>query len=109
MINQYKVNDPMLNNYFLYIFLKISIVLIRFIPVKQSEFEVLYPILKKYKIAKDSNRILTISFTTLIEYMWLLRGSSMLLNSEYCLLYLAAAVSDFYIPSNEMVCSLYIQ
>jgi len=72
--------------------------------VKQSEFDKLFPILKNYKDAKDSNRILTVPFTTLIEYMWLLRGFCMLLDTKYCLLYLAAAVSDFYIPPNEMVC-----
>lgn len=72
--------------------------------VKQSEFDILYPILKKYKDAKEENRILTVPFTTLIEYMWLLRGSCMLMDTKYSLLYLAAAVSDFYIPPNEMVC-----
>lgn len=30
----------------------------------------------------------------------------MLLDRKYCLLYLAAAVSDFYIPPNEMVSQL---
>jgi len=72
--------------------------------VKQSELDTLYPILKKYKDAKNANRILTVPFTTLIEYMWLLRGSCMLMDTKYCVLYLAAAVSDFYIPPNEMVC-----
>lgn len=72
------------------------------IKIKQSEFDTLYPILKKYKDAKNANRILTVPFTTLIEYMWLLRGSCMLMDTKYFLLYLAAAVSDFYIPPNEM-------
>jgi phosphopantothenate-cysteine ligase len=72
--------------------------------VKNSEFDILYPILKKYKDAKEANRILTVPFTTLIEYMWLLRGACMLMDTKYSLLYLAAAVSDFYIPPNEMVC-----
>lgn len=74
--------------------------------VKNSEFDTLYPVLKKYKDAKEANRILTVPFTTLIEYMWLLRGSCMLMDTKYSLLYLAAAVSDFYIPPNEMVCPL---
>lgn len=72
--------------------------------MKQSELDTLYPILKKYKDAKNANRILTVPFTTLIEYMWLLRGSCMLMDTKYSLLYLAAAVSDFYIPPSEMVC-----
>lgn len=72
--------------------------------MKQSELETLLPILKKYKDAKNGDRLLTVPFTTLIEYMWLLRGSCMLMDTKYSLLYLAAAVSDFYIPPNEMVC-----
>lgn len=77
-----------------------------YILVKESELGKLFPVLKKYKDAKENNRILTVPFTTLIEYMWLLRGSCMLLDTKYSMLYLAAAVSDFYIPPNEMVCHL---
>lgn len=71
--------------------------------MKESELDTLYPILKKYKDAKEANRLLSVPFTTLIEYMWLLRGCCMLLDTKYCLLYFAAAVSDFYIPPTEMV------
>lgn len=81
---------------------KLEIVDDKSIQVKQSELDTLYPILKKYKDAKNANRILTVPFTTLIEYMWLLRGSCMLMDTKYSLLYLAAAVSDFYIPPSEM-------
>ncbi|XP_025415648.1 uncharacterized protein C4B3.18 [Sipha flava] len=81
---------------------KLEIVDDKLIQVKNSEFDILYPILKKYKDAKEANRILTVPFTTLIEYMWLLRGACMLMDTKYSLLYLAAAVSDFYIPPNEM-------
>lgn len=77
--------------------------------MKQNEFDKLFPILKKYKKAKEANKILTVPFTTLIDYMWLLRGCCMLMDDKYCLLYLAAAVSDFYIPPNEMVyCFIHI-
>lgn len=77
--------------------------------MKQNEFDTLFPILKKYKIAKDEKKILSVPFTTLMEYMWLLRGTCMLMDNKYCLLYLAAAVSDFYIPPNEMVyCFIHI-
>lgn len=72
--------------------------------MKKTEFDTLFPILKKYKDAKNENRFLSVPFTTLIEYMWLLRGSCMLMDTKHCLLYLAAAVSDFYIPPSEMVC-----
>lgn len=71
--------------------------------MKGSELDRLFPIFKKYKEAKEANRLLSVPFTTLIEYMWLMRGCSMLLDTKYSLLYFAAAVSDFYIPPSEMV------
>lgn len=62
-------------------------------------------VLKKYKDALGQDRLLQLSFTTLSEYLWLLRSSCQALASleNRAILYLAAAVSDFYIPSNEMV------
>ncbi|XP_050542092.1 uncharacterized protein LOC126905943 isoform X2 [Daktulosphaira vitifoliae] len=80
---------------------KLEIVNNKSIQVKE-DLENLIPVLKKYKDAKSSNNIISIPFTTLVEYMWLLRGFCKLLNNRYCLIYLAAAVSDFYIPPNEM-------
>ncbi|XP_058810891.1 uncharacterized protein LOC131675774 isoform X2 [Phymastichus coffea] len=61
-------------------------------------------ILKKYKDTLRQNKLLSISFTTLSEYLWLLRSTCQTLASleNQAILYLAAAVSDFYIPSNEM-------
>lgn len=97
MINQYKANG-----FTYYVFFNLIIITIS-IPVKESEVSTLLPFLKKYKDAKDANKFLSVPFTTLIEYMWLLRGSCMLMDSKFCILYLAAAVSDFYIPPNEMV------
>lgn len=45
-----------------------------------------------------------ISFNTLAEYLWLLQAAAQELNplGPVALLYLAAAVSDFYIPLSEM-------
>lgn len=45
-----------------------------------------------------------LTFTTLSEYLWLLRSACRALAclGNKAILYLAAAVSDFYIPSNEM-------
>ncbi|XP_031783741.1 phosphopantothenate--cysteine ligase [Nasonia vitripennis] len=61
-------------------------------------------ILKKYKDSLNQNMLLSISFTTLSEYLWLLRSACQALTvlENRAMLYLAAAVSDFYIPSNEM-------
>ncbi|XP_050433351.1 uncharacterized protein LOC126841107 [Adelges cooleyi] len=88
------VNDSLLD--------KLEIKNNKSIQVKEDKVEKLLPLLKKYKDAKASNKFISIPFTTLIDYMWLLRGSCMLLDSKYCLIYLAAAVSDFYIPPSEM-------
>lgn len=49
-------------------------------------------------------RLLSIPFTSLASYLWLLRATSQLLAAtpSPALLYLAAAVSDFYIPGCEL-------
>ncbi|EFN88124.1 phosphopantothenate--cysteine ligase [Harpegnathos saltator] len=61
-------------------------------------------VLRKYKEAMDKEKLLQLSFTTLSEYLWLLRSACQALAplGNRAILYLAAAVSDFYIPSNEM-------
>lgn len=75
--------------------------------VKPDSVDVLAPILAKYKIAQDSGRILYINFTSVHDYFWLLRAACEWLATcgPRALLYLAAAVSDFYVPSNQLVCS----
>ncbi|KAL6268819.1 hypothetical protein P5V15_001943 [Pogonomyrmex californicus] len=61
-------------------------------------------VLRKYREAFDQNKLLQLTFTTLSEYLWLLRSACQALAplENKAILYLAAAVSDFYIPSNEM-------
>lgn len=73
--------------------------------VKPDSVDVLAPILAKYKIAQEANRILYINFTSVVDYMWLLRATCECLAAfdKRAVLYLAAAVSDFYIPSDKMV------
>lgn len=67
--------------------------------------DVLAPILARYKAAQEGGRILYITFTTISDYFWLLRAACECLANcgTRALLYLSAAVSDFYVPSNEMV------
>lgn len=64
----------------------------------------LAPILAKYKQAQESQRILYVSFTSVVDYMWLLRATCECLAQfeRRAMLYLAAAVSDFYIPGDKM-------
>lgn len=74
---------------------------IEVIPDKVSS---LLPWLKRYQAVKQSGRLLSIPFTTLVDYLWLLRTSaeSLAQFGSKALLYLAAAVSDFYIPPRDM-------
>lgn len=75
------------------------------ISVKPDSVDVLAPILLRYKAAHAAGAILYVSFTTVSEYLWLLRAACECLanlGARACL-YLAAAVSDFYIPKDRVV------
>ncbi|KAK4508926.1 uncharacterized protein ATC70_013549 [Mucor velutinosus] len=64
----------------------------------------MHKLLTKYNQAKDNNRILMLDFVTLPEYLFKLQlGSRILARLETrAMYYLAAAVSDFFIPSQKM-------
>lgn len=49
--------------------------------------------------------MIKITFTTVTEYLYLLRGIAKIFHSlgTDAVFYLAAAVSDFYLPAPEMV------
>ncbi|CAG9809198.1 unnamed protein product [Chironomus riparius] len=74
------------------------------INVRPDSVDVLLPILTKYKTAQESNRLLYINFTSVSDYLWLLRAACEALApfERRALLYLAAAVSDFYVPQDDM-------
>ncbi|XP_074027702.1 phosphopantothenoylcysteine synthetase [Leptinotarsa decemlineata] len=74
------------------------------ITVKPDSVDVLAPVLASYKAAQESGRILYVNFTTVSDYFWLLRAACECLAScgPTALLYLAAAVSDFYIPTSQI-------
>jgi len=61
-------------------------------------------ILKAFNVVRRENRLVKVRFTSLQEYLFLLRFISMEMGrcGEKGLIYSAAAVSDFYIPANEM-------
>lgn len=88
-----KLNDKI--NYFL-LFLQNA--------VKPDSVDVLSPILAKYKQAQEKDYLLHINFTSVVDYMWLLRAACECLSAfeTKALLFLAAAVSDFYVPSDDM-------
>lgn len=62
-------------------------------------------VLREYRKAKSEQTLLLLSFTTINEYLWLLRAIAELMQpvGEKALFYLAAAVSDFFVPSERMV------
>jgi phosphopantothenate-cysteine ligase len=61
-------------------------------------------VLRKYRYAKQNNRLLLLPFTTVAEYMFELRSLAKLMRplGANALFYLAAAVSDFFIPRSRM-------
>ncbi|KAG6020102.1 hypothetical protein E4U41_002972 [Claviceps citrina] len=61
-------------------------------------------VLRKYRRAKDANMLLMIPFVTIGDYLHELRALSRLMGplGRRGLLYLAAAVSDFFVPPERM-------
>mmetsp|Transcript_35053 Transcript_35053/g.44289 ORF Transcript_35053/g.44289 Transcript_35053/m.44289 type:complete len:368 (-) Transcript_35053:275-1378(-) len=60
--------------------------------------------LEGFERAKKDNALLTVPFLTVEDYLWLLKEISCEMNrlGKYAMLYLAAAISDFYIPTDKM-------
>lgn len=67
--------------------------------------EKMLKVLRLYKAAKEKNLLLTLPFTTINDYLFVLRAIAQLLRplGPHALLYLAAAVSDFFVPPERMV------
>lgn len=67
--------------------------------------EKMLKVLRQYNSAKQKNLLLTLSFTTINDYLFVLRSVSQLMRplGPRGLLYLAAAVSDFFVPPERMV------
>lgn len=67
--------------------------------------EKMLTVLRKYNSAKRKNLLLTLPFTTINDYLFVLRSISQLMRplGSNGLLYLAAAVSDFFVPPERMV------
>ncbi|KAH0353709.1 DFP-domain-containing protein, partial [Aureobasidium melanogenum] len=62
-------------------------------------------VLRKYTDARKTGKLLLIPFVTVNDYLWELREIAILMQplGGNALFYLAAAVSDFFIPSDRMV------
>ncbi|KAL2353779.1 phosphopantothenate-cysteine ligase-like protein [Cryomyces antarcticus] len=62
-------------------------------------------VLRQYKAVRKDNTLLLLSFTTITDYLWELREIAKLMQplGPRALFYLAAAVSDFFVPHDRMV------
>ena len=67
--------------------------------------ERLLHVIPMYQKVKKEATLLSIPFTTVFQYLFYLRELALLLKSmgSSVMFYLAAAVSDFYIPHSVMV------
>ena len=64
----------------------------------------MHQVWKKYNEARDKNLLLLLPFTTVNQYLFSLRAIAQVMDTlgTRALLYLAAAVSDFFIPVSRM-------
>ena len=71
---------------------------------KQGYQEKMREVSRKYNAAKRDNTLLTLPFVSISEYLWELKEVAMLMRplGPTALFYLAAAVSDFFIPKDRM-------
>jgi phosphopantothenate-cysteine ligase len=62
-------------------------------------------VLRQYAHVKRENRLLILSYVTITEYLWNLREVAKLMRplGSKAIFYLAAAVSDFFVPQDRMV------
>lgn len=72
--------------------------------VNQEVLPNITKVLKRYQEVKDCRFLLPIEFSALSEYLHLLKAAAQALSTigSKAMFYLAAAVSDFYIPASEM-------
>jgi phosphopantothenate-cysteine ligase len=75
------------------------------IQVKEQFREKMKIVLEKYQKAKREGTLLMIEFITVTDYLFTLRSCAQQMAplKEKALYYLAAAVSDFFIPAKKMV------
>ena len=79
------------------------------ISVTSSKRDHLLEVLKTYKSVQKAGTMLTLNFVTVNDYLWLLRAVSQELSvfGKDAMYYLAAAVSDFFLPRQKMVFLLF--
>jgi phosphopantothenate---cysteine ligase (ATP) len=75
------------------------------IQVSPAHTAQLLPILRAYTEAQTEGTLLQVDFTTVNDYLWLLRAvtGEMAPEGRRGMFYLAAAVSDFFLPCHRVV------
>lgn len=75
------------------------------IQVRSPDNERLRPVLEAYNRSQSEGTLLSVDFQTVNEYLWLLRSVSGVMGSmgRRGMFYLAAAVSDFFLPEDRTV------
>lgn len=75
------------------------------IVVDQEHQSNMINVYRKYMAAKKDDTLLILSFVTITEYLWELREVAKLMQplGSRAMFYLAAAVSDFFVPQDRMV------
>ncbi|KAF2709483.1 phosphopantothenate-cysteine ligase-like protein [Pleomassaria siparia CBS 279.74] len=73
--------------------------------VDEQHQEEMLRVLRQYAQVKREGRLLILSFVTITEYLWDLREVAQLMRplGASAMFYLAAAVSDFFVPQDRMV------
>lgn len=74
------------------------------ITVRPEDAAKMGDVLRKYRTARDGNTLLMLPFVTIVDYLHELREIARLMRplGASGLLYLAAAVSDFFVPPDRM-------
>ncbi|RHZ44836.1 hypothetical protein Glove_709g73 [Diversispora epigaea] len=74
------------------------------IEVNRNNAQKMRSILEKYNKVKEDRTLLILDFFTVTDYLFLLRSATQIMSKlkEHAMYFLAAAVSDFFIPAQKM-------
>ena len=74
------------------------------INVKTEHVDAVKSVLEKHQKVKSEDRLCSVAFSSLADYLYLLKAcaASLAPMKRHAMFYLAAAVSDFYVPTEDM-------
>jgi phosphopantothenate-cysteine ligase len=79
--------------------------------VRSPDKDKLKPVLEAYNRSQTEGTLLSVDYQTVTDYLWLLRNVSKVMAplGRRGMFYLAAAVSDFFLPDERTVSTTYSQ